>query len=248
MLVYAVFITLVMGGGQRLLIIPLCRLRPSASTRIFAAWIRFMGRSTLALLQRLAGVRLTVDGQTGAHSCIVLMNHQSLLDIPIGAVTVRGPLPLIPTRRRYARGIPGVSVYVRNAGFPLISQSREDRKADLAGMLEAARRTAAGETSLLIFPEGHRSKDGSILPFMPGGLQIALSRASRPVYCIVGDGMWRIRTFADMFTRIADTRVQVRVLGPFDPPATAEDIPAFIEDLRARMIQTLEELRRTDAV
>lgn len=246
MLVYAVFITLVMGLGQRLIIIPLCRLRQGASTRIFATWVRFMGRCTLALLRVLAGVRVTASGQTGSHSCIVLMNHQSLLDIPLGVVTVPGPLPLIPTRRRYAKGIPGVSVFVREARFPLIGQSKEDRKADIAGILDAAKRTEAGETSLLIFPEGHRSKDGSILPFMPGGLQVALSRTSVPVYCVVADGMWRIRTLADMCFRIAGTRINVRVIGPFDPPADAKDIPAFVETLRGKMIETMELMRRAD--
>jgi 1-acyl-sn-glycerol-3-phosphate acyltransferase len=246
-LVYAVYITLVMGLGQRLIIIPLCRLRPAASTRIFASWVRFMGRSTLALLRALAGVRVTIHGRTGGHSCIVLMNHQSLLDIPLGVVTVPGPLPLIPTRRRYAKGIPGVSVFVREAGFPLISQKKEDRKADLAGVITAAKRTAAGETSLLIFPEGHRSRDGSILPFMPGGVQIALSRTNVPVYCVVADGMWRIRTLADMWFRIADTEVDVSVIGPFEPPADAADIPAFVERLRGEMISTLENMRRGHA-
>lgn len=233
-----------MGLLQRLVIIPLVWLTPASSARIFGPWIRLQARITLRLLRVFAGVRVTIEGHIDRHTCIVLMNHQSLIDIPIGLSVVPGPLALIPTRRRYARGIPGVSPFLRAARLPLVSQKREDRKADLAAMFEAARRVQAGETSLLIFPEGHRTKDGSILPFMPGGLQIALTRAPRPVYCVVGDGMWQIRTLKETMTRVGGAQARARIIGPFEPPADTAEVPAFVESLRARMIDTLEQMRR----
>lgn len=235
-----------MGLLQRLVIIPLAWATPARSARIYGPWLRLQARITLGLLRWVAGVRVEVDGRISTVPCIAIMNHQSLIDIPVGLSLIPGPLTLIPTRRRYGRGIPGISPFLRHARQPFIGQTKADRKADLAAMFEAARRVKAGETSLLIFPEGHRTRDGALLPFMPGGLQIALSRAPQPVYCVVGDGMWQIRTLKDTLLRVAGCRVRVRILGPFTPPADGDAIPAFVESLHARMAATLAEMRTPD--
>jgi 1-acyl-sn-glycerol-3-phosphate acyltransferase len=166
-----------------------------------------------------------------------------LLDIFIGISVSPGYLTLIPTRRRYAWGIPGVSTFVRLARFPLMSQTRKGLKADLAALAQAAERCHREEASLLVFPEGHRTKDGTILPFMTSGLRIVLSRARVPVYCIVGDGMWHIRTLADMMTRVAGSHIRVRILGPFHLPQADSEISDFLASLREQMIATLHELR-----
>jgi len=247
LLVFLLYLIFFMGLLQRILIVPLSWCVPRSASRLFASWVRLQARITLRLLRVLGGVRVTVEGAIAPQSCIVIMNHQSIIDIPIGLALMPGPLPLIPARRRYARGIPGVSVYLRAARNPLVSQRKEDRKADLAGVLDAAARTEAGEASMLIFPEGHRTRDGEILPFMPGGLQVALSRTRVPVYCIVADGMWKSRTVQDTFVNLANVRARARVLGPFDPPADKTDIPAFVDQLRTRMIDALSDMRRSHA-
>ena len=76
----------------------------------------------------LAGVRVTVEGAIAPGSCTVVMNHQSLIDIPIGFSIVPGPLPLVPTRRKYARGYPGVSPLIRVARLPLVGQTRKENQ------------------------------------------------------------------------------------------------------------------------
>jgi 1-acyl-sn-glycerol-3-phosphate acyltransferase len=245
LLVFLLYLIFFMGLLQRLIIFPLAWLFPASAPRRFASWIRLQARITLGLLRVLGGVRVKVEGRIDPQSCIVIMNHQSLIDIPIGLSIMPGPLPLIPGRRRYAKWIPGVSAYLRAAGNPLVSQRKEDRKIDLAGMLDAARRVDAGDASLLIFPEGHRTRDGEILPFMPGGLQVVLSRTQRPVYCAVGDGMWKSRTLKDTFLHLADLRAQVRILGPFQPPADKTEIQAFVDRVREEMMAALAEMRRT---
>jgi len=226
--VFLLYLIFFMGLLQRIVIVPLSWCRPRSASRLFASWVRLQARITLRLLRVLGGVRVTVEGAIAPQSCIVIMNHQSIIDIPIGLALMLGPLPLIPARRRYARGIPGVSVYLRAARNPLVSQRKEDRKADLAGVLDAAARTEAGETSMLIFPEGHRTRDGEILPFMPGGL-------------------WKSRTVKDTFLNLSNVRARARVLGPFDPPADKTEIPAFVDQLRTRMIDALSDMRRSHA-
>ena len=94
---------------------------------------------------------------------------------------------------------------------------------DLGGGL-AGRALERGEQSLLIFPEGHRTRDGQIGRFMRTGLRIIFSRAARPVYCIVADGMAESRTTRDALFRFADTKINATILGPLPPPADEASI------------------------
>jgi 1-acyl-sn-glycerol-3-phosphate acyltransferase len=170
------------------------------------------------------------------------MNHQSLLDITIAVNAAEGPQAVIPTRERYGRGIPGISSLTKLGGFPLVTQQPRPSKAEVAALLQAAKDLANGETTLIIYPEGHRTTDGSIQPFMRSGLRLLLSRARRPIYYVVSDGLWHARTLNETVHSFANSNVSVVIRGPLPPPAK-EDIDTFIDDLHARMTATLAEIR-----
>lgn len=239
---YASYVIVCLGGVQRLVIWPACLLLPRRRTSIVGAWLRLQARATLVLARWLADVRVTVDGDIPAASCIVVMNHQSLLDIPLGVNLIRGPYPLIPTRDRYARGIPGISPLVRLARFPRVSQRRTASRGEFRALEHAADLVRRGDNSFLIFPEGHRTRDGSIGRFMRNGLRIAFTGASVPVHCIVVDGATGSRTIFDTLTGLAGMRISLRVLGPFTL-AESSSIDDFIDMLRERMTTALAQLR-----
>ena len=234
----------VMGLAQRLVIWPLVAAAPSRRRAVVGAWLRFNARATFGLARALAGVRLSIRGAIPAESVVVVMNHQSVLDIPLGILLIPGPYPIIPTRDRYGRGIPCISPLTRLARFPLVTHGKTATPPELVALPPLADEVARGEQSLLIFPEGHRSRDGAIDPFMKSGLKLILARARRPVYCIVADGMWHVPTFAAAAVRFAGTRISAAVIGPFDPPAGGADLDAFIDAIRDRMIEALDALRR----
>lgn len=242
---YIIYLVLAMGLGQRILLWPAIWLFPRHRRRMVRGWLRFHARSTLGMARVLANVRMSVRGEIPPESCIVVMNHQSVLDIPIGLSLVPGPYPLIPTRDRYRWGIPGISPLGRLAGFPFLSQKRLLSRAELAALTRAAEQVARGEQSLLIFPEGHRSRDGGLGRFMRNGLRIVLSRAARPVYCVAVRGMVNARTFADGLANFADLDVRVKISGPIAPPPPGSDgreVDTFIESLHERMLRMLGEL------
>jgi 1-acyl-sn-glycerol-3-phosphate acyltransferase len=245
-LVYSVYLTTIVGLGQRLLIWPAIHLAPRRRLPIVGSWLRRQARATLALARAIANVRVSVRGAVPPESCIVVMNHQSVLDIPVAFTIVPGPCPVIPTRDRYRRGIPGISPIMRMAGYPFVSQRRAISREEIAALTESADRVARGEISLIIFPEGHRTRDGSIGRFMRSGLRIILARAKRPVYCIVADGMVQARTTADALLHFAHTDVRAEILGPFQPPDDAS-IDDFIDLLHTRMTAALEQLRSPSA-
>ena len=239
---YVLFLIFYVGLIQRLIIWPLIWLLPKRRTAIVGPWVRHTGRASVALCRTFARVHISIQGEIASGSCVVLMNHQSVLDIAIG-LSITPPAAIIPTRERYRRGIPGISPIARLAQFPFVSQKRVATKAEVVALARTAELVAAGTHSLLIFPEGHRSDDGEIGPFMTSGLELILARAKRPVYCVIGDGMSRIRTFQDAMLNFVESRVTVRVVGPFEPPSDKRQLQAFLESMRSQMVTTLAQLR-----
>ena len=241
-IVYAVFTLTLFDLGQRLVIWPAVLLYPLKRRAIVRRWLRFLAKISLWISRVFGGVRVTVLGTAPTESCLLVMNHQSLLDITISINAAEGPQAVIPTRERYGRGIPGISSLLKLGRFPLVRQQSRASKAEVAALLGAAKDLANGETTLIIYPEGHRTTDGTIQPFMRSGLKLILSRSERPIYYIVSDGLWHARTIKQTVHSFANSNVDVAIRGPFAPPAR-ENIDAFIDELHARMTATLAELR-----
>lgn len=240
--VYGLYTVSFFGLVQRLVIWPLVVLLKHRRTAIMGAWFNHLARSTLFQARWLAGVRVDVRGAVPPGSFVVIMNHQSLIDIPIAYSLVGPPQPVIPTRRLYARGIPGISLLIRLGRLPLVGQTTRSRRQDVLAIARAADAVARGELSMVIFPEGHRTRDGEIGPFMSAGLRSILARAQRPVYLLVVDGFSRARTTTEALLNFADISATVRVAGPFPPPKEAE-IDGFIGELRERMCAELDAAR-----
>ena len=121
--VYAVFTLTVFDLGQRLVIWPAVLLFPLKRRAIVRRWLRFLAKISLWISRVFGGVRVTVDGTAPTESCLLVMNHQSLLDITISVNAAKGPQAVIPTRERYGRGIPGISSLTRLGRFPLVRQA-----------------------------------------------------------------------------------------------------------------------------
>jgi 1-acyl-sn-glycerol-3-phosphate acyltransferase len=234
----------VVGFVLRLFVWPYLVLVPSRRVGVMDRYLRWHARFYLRMAAALAGVRFRVDGHLPPGPCLVVMNHQSIFDILLLLFISSGPTPKIPTRDRYLWGIPGVSPMLRACRFPIIAQKREMIRHDLAIIAGAAREIAHGQGAMAIYPEGHRTRDGQIGPFMVRGLRTILQNAPDvPVWCVVTDGAWGARTFADTAVQIAGARIECRLLGPFAAPHTADGADAFIDELRERMVATLQEMR-----
>lgn len=165
MAVPAIAVSAFDGGGPR-------------SSAIVAAWAR--------LVLALAGVRVIVEGRERLppESAVVFVStHQSMLDIPALFVAV-------PPRTRFVAKqelfrIPLFGRAIRMLGF--VPLDRQDRR-DAVRSLDLARRHAADKRPVLVFPEGTRSTDGSLLPFKKGAFALAhdLELPVVPLACLGG--------------------------------------------------------------
>jgi 1-acyl-sn-glycerol-3-phosphate acyltransferase len=224
----------------RLLVVPACWLMPRRQYQLGGLFMKMMSAGIWFCLQ-VGGARVRRHGRIPTRQPVfVVANHQSLTDILQITLMSTPQVPAFVTRSRYRRWIPLVSTSARLIGSPFI-----DPKRDPAGAVREIERAARElPNGLLIFPEGHRSRDGSILPFRGTGLETMLRARPLPVYLVLNEGVSRVASFADLLFRVHLIDAHSEAMGPFLPPADPAEYPAFVRELRARLVARLEEHRQ----
>lgn len=134
--------------------------------------LRMAARYWAPLLFLGAGARLRVEGAERvdwSRPQVLVANHASMMDIP--ALFRAVPVPLRFVLKREIARVPFVGWYARLMGMAFIDRGNaRDARRRLG---EAARRLR-GAATFAAFPEGTRSKDGSLGAFKGGALQLAL--------------------------------------------------------------------------
>jgi 1-acyl-sn-glycerol-3-phosphate acyltransferase len=166
---------------------------------------------------------------------LIVSNHQSYLDpILVALGTQRSIHPM--ARETLFRFLP-FALLIRSAyAFPVRRAS-----ADLGAIREAMRRLKNG-AAVLMFPEGTRTRDGSIAPLQAGLITIA-GRTGVPVVPAVIDGAFEAWPRTCWLPRPHTIRVAYgRPLPPEE--LAAGDPEALVRVLWQRMQDLQAELRR----
>jgi len=168
---------------------------------------RIWGRSILMVSQ----VHVSVKGLSNIEpdkSYVYMANHQSNFDIPV----LLGYLPV--QFRWLAKAelfkIPIFGRAMLGAGYVKID--RFNRKSAFESLNQAAQRMKEG-VSVMIFPEGTRSKDGSIRQFKKGGFVMAIN-SGVPIVPVVLRGTWPIMAKSSL--RINRGDVELEIAEPID--------------------------------
>jgi len=219
------------------------RFGPHAQQRASSSMARWINRAA-----RLAGTRLRARGlehvDPRAHY-VVVMNHQSLLDIAMASDLLAPLEPRYVSKIELARGIPGVSYNLRHGGSANID--RHDPAQAHAALAEMGRRVRDDGFTVVLFPEGTRSKTGAMRPFKAGGLRTLLRHARGvPVLPITSYGGSRLFRHG---LRPIERNVELGFV--VHPPVTAPDpdddaaFDAFVHQLEATIAGALppEDLR-----
>jgi 1-acyl-sn-glycerol-3-phosphate acyltransferase len=122
------------------------------------------------------GVRVSVRGLDALdprRSYVFASNHQSIYDIPIVFASI--PLQLRIVAKASLGTFPFLGWHLRRTGHLLV-----DRKNPGAGIVKKMARLVGGARSLIVFPEGTRSVDGSVARFKGGMFLVAID-AGLPV-------------------------------------------------------------------
>ncbi|QLE01261.1 1-acyl-sn-glycerol-3-phosphate acyltransferase [Galbibacter sp. BG1] len=106
--------------------------------------------------------------------CIIVANHQSMYDISPIIWHMRKHHPKFISKKELGRGIPSISYNLRHGGSALID--RKDKEQAFKEILNIADYANKNNRSIVIFPEGTRSRDGKPKRFQTGGLKILLKK------------------------------------------------------------------------
>ncbi|SFH54548.1 1-acyl-sn-glycerol-3-phosphate acyltransferase [Tindallia magadiensis] len=157
-----------------------------------------------------SGSKITIEGAENipeSGPVLIVSNHQSYFDIPLLVSTI--PLPMGFVAKKELQKIPVISKWM-----DLIECSFIDRK-DLRQSIKAiqkAQHTLKDGHSMVIFPEGTRSKRKEMSSFKPGSLKLA-QKAGVPILPVAIQGT------CDMFetnNRIYPADVKIKILPLFD--------------------------------
>jgi len=228
---------------QRLLIGPLVWLMPSSRKRVLGAWMQAMAWLTSRPMVFLGGASIALPPQIPFEpGVLIIMNHQSLLDIPMVCSSVRGGYPLIVTRERYRHWIPLISHMIRLYQYPVVDPmaNRRDARGMTDNLSEVAR---SAEVPVAIFPEGTRTKDGNIGRFKKAGLRRILQARAWKIYILVGDGFWKYAKFKDFLSGIGEMNGKIEFVSMLEWDDPEGDPNPFIEEIRTQMVTRLVRMR-----
>jgi 1-acyl-sn-glycerol-3-phosphate acyltransferase len=211
-----------------------CRTRPESR----------LGRAFYGACQQAARVLfITFFGIRADHrerlprrgGVLVISNHQSFLDPILAAVGM--PRPFHPMARETLFRVAPFRWIIRSLyAFPVRPGS-----ADLGAIREALRRLGSGAV-VLMFPEGTRTRDGSIGRLQAGPVMLA-ARGGVPIVPMVIDGAFEAwpRTHLLPWPHRIRVALGEPILLPDDKGLDAE---AVMEEIHRRMVELQAELRR----
>jgi 1-acyl-sn-glycerol-3-phosphate acyltransferase len=140
-------------------------------------------------LVRLAGAKVTVSGAENVpkdRTVLFVSNHQGYFDIPLLMGYIDKPKAFVA--KIETNKIPIISSWMKQMNC--IFLDRNDRRQALQTMKEAAECLKKGH-SMVIFPEGTRSKGNAIGEFKAGAVRIAI-KAKVPIVPVTIKGTFKM--------------------------------------------------------
>lgn len=197
----------------------------------------YAARAWAKALLLVSGVKVRVEGLDQvdpAGSYVFVANHLSFMDTPVVLANI--PVQFRFLAKRGLFQIPLLGTHLGRAGH--IPVPRGDPRASVKVMQQAAEAIQRKRISLLIFPEGGRSHDGSLQAFKEGGAYIAI-KAGVPAVPVVLIGTREVLPFGAGVVRSG--YVTLRLLKPIPTSElTLKDRGKLTEELRTVILQNSE--------
>ncbi len=212
------------------------RSKEDPTHRHAGRWLRNFGKVTSYLTPLW---NFSVEGDPPAdiatRAYVVVSNHESNADPFL--------LSWLPWDSRWIAKeelfkIPFFGLLLRFGGdIPL----RRAEKNSVLDMLEECRRTLAGGLSIMMFPEGTRSRDGHLRPFKDGAFQLAIETGAPILPVAIAGSRSCLPTGS---VALGESSALARVLEPIETAhLTLSDLPALKEQTRERIAAAAAQLR-----
>jgi len=201
--------------------------------------IHKVARTWATILLKISNVQVSVHGAEHIlteRPQIFMSNHQSDFDILIVLAYLPGQFRWIAKKELFR--IPVFGRAMKNAGY--IEIDRQNHERAMQNLTEASRKIREGK-SVMSFPEGTRSVDGTIKAFKKGMFHLAL-QAEVPIVPITIIGASEIMPKRSL--KINPGRITMIIGQPIDVTAYSEDSrPELIERVRNVIMKNFQSWR-----
>ncbi len=185
------------------------------------------------LILATTGVDVTVEGLSRivpGTTYVFVANHQSIYDIPVLFWSI--PFQLRIIAKESLGSFPMLGPHLKRTGHMLVDRRRPDR----SGIFDWAGRLTANGLSLIVFPEGTRSRDGFLGTFKGGSIMLAM-RAGLPLVPISVVGSRHVMRKGELTT--TPGHVTVIVHDPITTAANAGPSTADVRELADRVREVI---------
>jgi 1-acyl-sn-glycerol-3-phosphate acyltransferase len=195
-------------------------------------WQHAFARLWSWLILTTSGIQTRVEGIENLDprkTAIYCANHQSAMDIPILFVNL--PVQFRFVAKQSLFNMPFMGWHLKRSGH--IPVDRKRPRGAMRSLDAAAEKIRAG-SSVILFPEGHRSRDGKIGPFKSGSFYLAI-QSGVPIVPITLNGTRAVLKPDTYHVRAGQTKMIVH------PPIstsklTRQDVEALSGKVRAQII------------
>ncbi len=202
--------------------------REVISHRVAKFWARCVNASVRIKL-KVTGLENIPEGPV-----VFMGNHQSYFDIFVLYSAIDRPFSWLAKKELF--DIPFLGWGMRRAGY--IPIDRGNLRAAVKSIRKASEALVKDGRSIIIFPEGTRGDGKKLLPFRPGGFDIAI-KAGVPIVPFVIKGTSGIMPKGSFFVRGVD--VEITFLPPVPTKGlSGRDRDMLMDRVRLSMCRVLE--------
>jgi 1-acyl-sn-glycerol-3-phosphate acyltransferase len=190
------------------------------------------------MLLAVSGVKMRIEGlekiDPGA-TYVFVANHRSFMDIPV--LLAHLPLQFRFFAKKGLFLIPFLGTHLRRAGhLPVV---KDNPRASLKSMTDAIRLLRAQGMSVILFPEGGRSKDGILQDFIEGAAYVAV-KSGLPVIPIAMTGTREVLPMGSL--QIMSGIVELRIGDPIPTASlTLKDRATLTQTMHDRVADLLSQ-------
>jgi 1-acyl-sn-glycerol-3-phosphate acyltransferase len=185
------------------------------------------------LILATTGVDVTVQGLerlVPGKTYVFVANHQSIYDIPCLFWSI--PFQLRIIAKESLGNFPILGPHLKRTGHMLVDRSKPDR----SGIFGWASRLTSNGLSLIVFPEGTRSRTGMMGKFKGGSIMLAM-QAGLPIVPISVIGSRHVMKKGELTTRPGQVRMIVHQ--PIEMPANAAPSVHDVRELADRIREVI---------
>jgi 1-acyl-sn-glycerol-3-phosphate acyltransferase len=185
----------------------------------------------------ISGSKLKVVGAEnllGRPAAVYVSNHTSYMDIPVIFTALPFQFRILAWNALWP--IPFIGWYLNRSGqLPIDTRNPHASRSSLG----AAAKVLRSGMPLFLFPEGRRTLDGKLQPFLPGAAYLAI-RAQLPLVPIALSGVYNLLPIHTHHLYPGDLTVSIG-----QPIETAGMTMKQVDELTARLRTAIENLRHT---